>query len=78
VIGTPDKRNIRKGLLGKPEGNKPLGIYRRLKDNIKGNLKQQGGRAWTEFVGLRLMKRAENHEDGIELLGSIKCRKFLE
>jgi hypothetical protein len=46
-----EKRSSYRILLGKPEGKKPLGRpRRRCEDNIKMNLRWDGGVAWTGFI----------------------------
>jgi hypothetical protein len=47
------KRNVYKILVGKPEGERPLGIsWRRWEDNIKIDLKETGcdGVDWTNLA----------------------------
>jgi hypothetical protein len=49
-----EKRNAYMNLVGRPEGNRPLGspIYR-WEDNIKMDLREKGGVVWTRFIWLR-------------------------
>jgi len=42
-------------LVGKPDGKRPLGRpMRRLDDNMKMNLQEIGGGAWTGLIWLRI------------------------
>jgi hypothetical protein len=45
-----EMRNVYKMLVGNPEGKRPLGRNRRRWEDIKMDLKQPGGKAWTGFV----------------------------
>jgi hypothetical protein len=48
-----EKRGIYRSLVGKPEGQRPLGRpRRRWEDNIKLDLQEMG--AWTELIWLRI------------------------
>jgi hypothetical protein len=51
-----EKRTSYKTLVGKPEGNRPLGRpRRRWEDNIKTDLRErQDGVVWTGMIRLRL------------------------
>jgi hypothetical protein len=60
-------------LVGKPEGNRPLGRpRRRWEDNIKMDLQEVGcgGMDWIELAG--------TYECGNEPSGSTKCGEFLD
>jgi hypothetical protein len=47
-------------LVGRPEGNRPLGRpRRRLKDNIKINFKEVGWGAWTGWIWFRTGRYAQ-------------------
>jgi len=44
----------RRVLVGKPEGKRPLGRHMcRYEDNIKIDLQEVGGVAWTGLIGVR-------------------------
>jgi hypothetical protein len=45
---------MRKAMLGKPEGKKPLGRHRRRREDIKMHLGKWGWRVWTGFIWLRI------------------------
>jgi hypothetical protein len=47
-------RNIYKILVGKPEGEQLGRPVLRLEDNIRMDLKETQGRAWTGFTWLRI------------------------
>jgi len=49
-----ERRGLYRVLVGKPEGNKPLGRPRhRWEDNIKMDLQEKGCGAWSESIWLR-------------------------
>jgi hypothetical protein len=51
VTSTGEKGNACRGLAEKVEGRRPLGIFRRRKeDNIKTDLKEIRQRVWTGFI----------------------------
>jgi len=50
-----DGRGACRILVGKPEGKRPLGTYRRRwEDNFKMDLREMGWGAWTGLIWLRL------------------------
>ena len=69
-----EKGDAYRGLMGKSEGNKPLGRSRHsCEDNIKWNLKK-----WNEWDLITLMWLAIDTRGGLfwksnELSGSVKC-----
>jgi hypothetical protein len=68
-----EKRNAYRILVGKPEGNRPLGRPRRgWVDNIRMDNRGMGwdGMGWIDL--------AQNKEHGNEPPGSIKCLEILE
>ena len=73
-------RGVHKVLVGKPEGKRPLGRpRRRCEDNIKMDLEEvkRGCGDWMEVAQDRDRWRALVSMVN-ELLGSIKCREFLD
>jgi hypothetical protein len=70
-----ERRGVYRGLVGKPEGKRPLGRpRRRWEDNIKIDLLEVGyGSSW-----LRIGQLAGTCECGIEPSGSIKRGEFLD
>jgi hypothetical protein len=49
------RRGAYRGLVGKPEGKRPLGRRgRRWEDNVKIDLQEVGWRAWTGLMWLRI------------------------
>ena len=73
-------RGVHNVLVGKPEGNRPLGRQRRrCEDNIKMDL-QEVGRGCGDWMELAQEKGqvAGACEYGNELSGSIKCGEFLD
>jgi hypothetical protein len=48
-----DERNAYKGLVGKPEGKRPLGRPRRRWDDIRMDLREIGMGVWIGFDFLR-------------------------
>ena len=55
VVGMGEKRGAYKVLVGKPEGNRPLGRPRyRWEDNIKMDIQEVEWRAWTGMNWLRI------------------------
>ena len=55
VVGVGEKRGAYKVLVGKPEGNRPLGRPRyRWEDNIKMDIQEVEWRAWTGMNWLRI------------------------
>jgi hypothetical protein len=73
-------RGVYRGLVGKPEGKKPLGRPRcRWEDNIKMDLQEVGcgGMDWIKLNQDR-DRVAGTCECGNELSCSIKCGKFLD
>ena len=73
-----EKRGVYRGLVRKPEGNRPFGRpRRRWEDNIKMDLQEMGcgGMDWIE---LALGQVAGTCECGNEPLGSVKCGEFLD
>ena len=50
-----ERRSVYRILVGKPEGERPLGRpRRRRKDNIKIGLQEVGWRAWTGLIWFRI------------------------
>jgi hypothetical protein len=50
-----EKRTAYRILVGKPEGNRPLGRpRRRLVDNIRMNLERREGMVWIGLIWLRI------------------------
>jgi hypothetical protein len=69
-----ERRSAYRVLVGKPEGEGPLGRPRhRWEDNIKINLQEVGWGAWTGLIWLMIGIGSRHLLSGIELLGSIKC-----
>jgi hypothetical protein len=66
-------------LVGKPEGERPLGRHRRRwEDNIRMDL-QEVGCEGMDWIGLAQDRRvAETCECSNEPSGSIKCGEFLD
>jgi len=61
IVRMGEKRGVYRLLVGKPEGEKPLGrIRRRWEDNIKMDLQEMGcgGMDWIELTQDRDMWRA--------------------
>jgi len=55
VARMEDGRGACRILVGKPEGKRPLGTYRRRwEDNFKMDLREMGWGAWTGLIWLRL------------------------
>jgi hypothetical protein len=55
VVGVGEKRNAFRVLVGKPEGQRPLGRPRhRWEDNIKINLRETEWVLWSGFIWLRI------------------------
>jgi hypothetical protein len=55
VVYMGKKRNAYRILVGKPEGQRPLGRPRcRWKDNIQMDLREYDGVVWTGFIWLRV------------------------
>ena len=55
VARMEEGRGVHKGLVGKPEGNRPLGRpRRRWEDNIKMDLQEVGRGLWTGWSLLRI------------------------
>jgi len=55
VVGMGEKRGAYKVLVGKPEGNRPLGRPRyRWEDNIKMDIQEVEWGAWTGINWLRI------------------------
>jgi hypothetical protein len=52
VARTRERRDVRRVLVGKPEGKRPLGRPRRRRDDIKMDLQEvgRGGMDWIELV----------------------------
>jgi hypothetical protein len=68
-----DRKGVYRVLVGKPEGNRPLGRPRcRLEDNIKMDLQDVG--IWTGSN----WSRTGTCECDNKPLGSIKCGEFLD
>jgi hypothetical protein len=68
-----------RGMVGKPEGKRPLGRpIRRWVDNIKMDLREIGcdGMVWIDVAQNGLVEGSCEH--GNELSGSIKCWEVLE
>ena len=75
-----ERRGVYRVLVGKPEGNRPLGRpRRRWEDNIKMEHKEVGcgGMDWIELAKERDRRRA-TCECGNETSGSIKCGEYLD
>ena len=52
--GNVARMGERRVLVGKPEGKRPLGRHMcRYEDNIKIDLQEVGGVAWTGLIGVR-------------------------
>jgi len=50
-----ERRGVYRVLVGKPEENIPLGrLSRRREDNIKTDIQEVGGGAWTGLIWLRI------------------------
>jgi hypothetical protein len=55
-----ERRGAYRALVGKPEGRRPLGRpRRRWEDNIKMDLREVGGGAWTGSIWLRIRTGGE-------------------
>jgi hypothetical protein len=66
-------------LVGRPEGNRPLGRPRhRLEDIIETDSKKWDGEAWIGFIWLRIGALGGACECGNEHSGSKKCGEFLD
>jgi hypothetical protein len=51
VASMTERRGVHRGLMGNPEGKRPLGTPRhRWKDNIKMDLQEVGYRSWTVSI----------------------------
>ena len=74
-----ERRDIYRGLVGKPEGKRPLGIpgYK-WEDNIKMDLQEVGCGVMDCIDRLRVGTVAGTCECGNEPSGSIKFREFLD
>jgi hypothetical protein len=73
------KRNIYRILVGKPEGKRPLGRYRRRwEDNIKMDLTNIGLEVWTGFIWRKTGTSGGPCEYGNKPSGSIKCWEIIE
>jgi hypothetical protein len=73
-------RGVYRGLVGKPEGKRPLGRpSRRCEDNIKADLQEVGcgGMDWIR-AGSGQRQVTGTCECVNELSGSIKCGEFLD
>ena len=74
-----ERRGVYRVLVGKPEGERPLGRPRHSwEDNTKMDLQEVGGghMDWIELAQDR--DRAGTCKCGNESSGSIKCREFLD
>jgi hypothetical protein len=73
-----EKRNTYRLLVGKPEGQRPLGRPKpRWVDDIRMDLGEVDGLMWTGLVWLR-RGTGGSSEFGIETSGSIKCCETIE
>ena len=75
-----ERRRVYRVLVGKPEGNKPLGRHRQKWEvNIKMDLQEVGcgGVDWIELAQVRGRWRGPC-ECGNEHLCSLKCEEFLD
>jgi hypothetical protein len=71
-----ERRGVYRGLVGKPEGKRPLGRPRyRREDNIKIDLQEVGCRGCGDWI--ELAQDRDRRENGDEPPGSIKCGEFL-
>jgi hypothetical protein len=74
-----ERGGVYRVLLGKPEGNRPLGKpRRRWEDNIKVDLQEVEWELWTGSSWLRIRTGGGPFECGNEPLASIKCGEFLD
>jgi hypothetical protein len=70
---TGDKRGAYRVLVGRPEGERPLGIpKRKWENNIKMYLQEVGWKALTGLIWLRIGTGVESFECGNEPSDSIK------
>ena len=54
-VGGGESRGVYRVLVGKPEGERPLGRHRhRWEDNIKVDFQEMGCGAWTGLIWLRI------------------------
>ena len=74
-----EERGVYRVLVGKPEGNRPLGrSRRRWVDNIRMDL-QEVGCGYVDWIGLAQDKDSwRTLKCGNELSGSVKCGEFLD
>jgi hypothetical protein len=75
-----ERRNAYRNLVGKPEGNRPLGRHRcRWEDNIRMDLREigRGGMDWIDLAQDRDQWRALVNTV-MNLRVSIKCWEILE
>jgi hypothetical protein len=69
-----ERRGAYRASVGKPEGRRPLGRpRRRWEDNIKTDIQEVGGKAWTELLSLRIRTGGGNG-----LSEFIKCGELLD
>ena len=74
-----DRTGAYKVLVGKPEGNRPLGrLRRRWKDNIKIDYHEVGWGLWTGLICLRILQEVGTCKRGKELSVSINSVEFLD
>ena len=76
-----EKRGVYRGLVGKPEGKRPLRRPRhRWKDNIKMDFQEVGcgGVDWNELVQDRDRRRTIVNAVMNLRVGSIKCGEFID
>jgi len=73
-----EKKDVHRGLLGKPEGKRTLeSLGRRWEDNTKWIFLNWDG-SWTGLISFRIGAVAGCFECGSEVLDSIKCRVLFE
>ena len=65
-------------LVGKPEGERPLGRPRRRWEVLRWILRKWEGVVGTGWSWLRIGKGGGRFEYGNELSGSIKCGEFVD
>jgi hypothetical protein len=66
-----EERGVYRGLVGKPEGKRPLGRPRRRWDDIRMDLQEVGYGVWTGLSWLRIDTGGGYCECGNEPSGSV-------
>jgi hypothetical protein len=74
-----EKINVWRVLVGKPDGRKRLGKFRRRwEDNTEMILQKWDGEAWTGMIWLSIGTRDGHVKSRQGTFGSCKVRKFLD